>query len=444
MFRFIRRGTFYGGIFLPSEKSATENRPIETLPLAERLFVPIAGGAVPTVHNGDRVRAGQKLARSEFGYEDTFCPVEGRVRALAVTATAWDNEVLAVEIEVQQECLTPPSSTAASPPDWTAIDDDTVARAVLLGAGSARTGNGSLAAEQIEQVRQGSVSHVIVNGMESEPRRTADHRLLVEFGALLLGAAQRLHEYLGAKRTYIALDTTQKELVRTIRELARRTPIRVVDLENRYPVGTDSLLVQTLIGREIPLEREALDVGALVLGVDTIFHIGRALTERVPATARVITVAGSAIDRPGNYWVPNGTPVRHVLQSVGFQSQSSQLIVGGPMTGRSLLDDDVVLTLRCPALLALPSQDDTQEASTACVRCGWCAEVCPMRLEPALLLQAIELGQERQLARLHPGACIDCGLCSYVCPSSLPLASSISDVKTSLENENDRERNNGS
>ena len=68
----------------------------------------------------------------------------------------------------------------------------------------------------------------------------------------------------------------------------------------------------------------------------------------------------------------------------------------------------------------------------------------PMRLEPALLLQAIELGQERQLARLHPGACIDCGLCSYVCPSSLPLASSIRDVKNSLENRNDRGPKNGS
>ncbi len=67
-----------------------------------------------------------------------------------------------------------------------------------------------------------------------------------------------------------------------------------------------------------------------------------------------------------------------------------------------------------------------------------------MKLEPALLLQAIELQQEPQLARLLPGACIDCGLCSYVCPSSLPLASSISDVRNSLENENDREQKHGS
>ncbi len=153
MFRFIRRGTFYGGIFLPSEKSSTEDRPIEPLPLPERLFVPVAEGAVPTVHNGDRVRAGQRLARSESGHEDTFCPVEGRVRALAMVATAWNNDVLAVEIEVQQERPTLPS-TAASLPDWAAIDEDAVTRAVSLGAGSARTDSGSLAAEQIEQARQ--------------------------------------------------------------------------------------------------------------------------------------------------------------------------------------------------------------------------------------------------------------------------------------------------
>ena len=53
------------------------------------------------------------------------------------------------------------------------------------------------------------------------------------------------------------------------------------------------------------------------------------------------------------------------------------------------------------------------------------AEVCPMRLEPAVLLQAIELEQHDLARRLHPEACVECGLCSYVCPSSLPLASNI-------------------
>lgn len=48
-----------------------------------------------------------------------------------------------------------------------------------------------------------------------------------------------------------------------------------------------------------------------------------------------------------------------------------------------------------------------------------------MRLEPAVLLQAIELQQHQRTAQLHVGACIECGLCSYVCPSLLPLASSI-------------------
>ncbi len=184
MFRFIRRGTFYGGIFLPSEKSSTENRPIEPLPLPERLYVPVAEGTVPAVHNGDRVRAGQRLARSKSGYEDTFCPVDGRARALAVIETAWDNEVLAVEIEVQQERLPPPSSATASPPDWAAMDEDAVTRAVSLGGGSTRTERGGRPAEQIGRARQRAVSHVIINGMESEPCRTADHRILVEFGEL--------------------------------------------------------------------------------------------------------------------------------------------------------------------------------------------------------------------------------------------------------------------
>ena len=41
-----------------------------------------------------------------------------------------------------------------------------------------------------------------------------------------------------------------------------------------------------------------------------------------------------------------------------------------------------------------------------CVRCGVCAEVCPM--------SAIELKEEA--AYIKPGQCIDCGGCAGSCP----------------------------
>ena len=41
-----------------------------------------------------------------------------------------------------------------------------------------------------------------------------------------------------------------------------------------------------------------------------------------------------------------------------------------------------------------------------CVRCGVCAEVCPMN--------AIELMEEA--AYIKPGQCIDCGGCAGSCP----------------------------
>ncbi|MFT3787254.1 MAG: 4Fe-4S binding protein [Tepidisphaeraceae bacterium] len=60
-------------------------------------------------------------------------------------------------------------------------------------------------------------------------------------------------------------------------------------------------------------------------------------------------------------------------------------------------------------------------SSDACIRCGWCAEICPARLAPAILYEAALRSDVATLAREHVTACADCGLCTVICPSHLPL-----------------------
>lgn len=423
MISFIRRGTIYGGIFLPSAKSATENEPIRIMPLPDLLRIPIAPGSLVVAHKGDQVYPGQCLARSGPGPGETFCPVNGEVLGPVRVETAYDNDVPALEIRV---CQTDWRVPAADDPTagWDSLSVEEIAGAVRRGGVVGQAGAGSCTAEVIQQARQQGVEHVIISGLESEPCLTAEHRLLVEHAPLIVRAAVCLSGFLGARRTHVVLDAGKKDLIKTLSELARRTPVRVTGLPNRYPIGMAPLLVQAILGREIPAGRTSIDIGAVVLSVSTVFHLARAIFERTPQTAHLVTVAGDGLAHPGNYWIAAGTSVAHVLQHAGGCAESSRLIVGGPMTGRIVPHQDVVLTTCCPSLLALPGSADPPRPS-ACVHCGWCAEVCPMRLEPAALLQAIELQQHRRTAQLHVGACIECGLCSYVCPSLLPLATNI-------------------
>jgi electron transport complex protein RnfC len=62
---------------------------------------------------------------------------------------------------------------------------------------------------------------------------------------------------------------------------------------------------------------------------------------------------------------------------------------------------------------------------SACIRCGWCVDACPTRVQPASVLDACQTNNHEMAERGGIDACIECGICSYVCPSRLPLLEGI-------------------
>ena len=57
-----------------------------------------------------------------------------------------------------------------------------------------------------------------------------------------------------------------------------------------------------------------------------------------------------------------------------------------------------------------------EQPSLACIRCGECAQICPVELQPA---QMLWFGDDATDALAR---CIECGLCNQVCPSNIDLA----------------------
>jgi len=64
-----------------------------------------------------------------------------------------------------------------------------------------------------------------------------------------------------------------------------------------------------------------------------------------------------------------------------------------------------------------------------CIRCGWCVDACPTRVQPAAVLEACQRNDIDLAERAGIEACIECGVCSYVCPSQLPLLEGIRKMK---------------
>ncbi|MFP4146855.1 MAG: electron transport complex subunit RsxC, partial [Halorhodospira sp.] len=271
------------------------------------------------------------------------------------------------------------------------------------------------------------VDTLVVNGCECEPFLSADHRLMLERTADIMAGIRLAMRACGAPRAVIGVEDDKPDAIEALRAaLAPEDPVRVEPLKAKYPQGSEKMLIKALLGREVPSGGLPYEIGVVVNNVGTMAQLGYLLPRGEGLIERVITVAGPGVDRPGNYRVPIGTPLRYLLEEVGFEGDDpSRIILGGPMMGNTVAFLDVPVTKGVSGVLVLPearktgSVDDPQQP---CIRCGRCVEVCPVGLNPSELGRLAAKRQYQVMEeRYHLNDCFECGCCSYVCPSNIPL-----------------------
>ena len=108
--------------------------------------------------------------------------------------------------------------------------------------------------------------------------------------------------------------------------------------------------------------------------------------------------------------------------------------------GRPVIHNGAMVGLRCPsqavvtpatnAVLALEAS--VPAAPGPCIRCAWCTDHCPARLNVAALNDLYELGRVTSADPLGALSCVECGVCSYVCPARLPLTERVRALKRSI------------
>ena len=98
------------------------------------------------------------------------------------------------------------------------------------------------------------------------------------------------------------------------------------------------------------------------------------------------------------------------------------------MTGKSVSTDEVPLTKASNCILVL-SLAQEQAPVLPCIRCGDCADACPVSLLPQQLHWYAAARDENKLRILGLKDCIECGCCDLVCPSRLPLTAEFRQAK---------------
>lgn len=422
---------FPGGLHLDySNKALTSESPTRRMTLPARLYLPlqqhIGDPAVPIVEAGERVLRGQLLARDErYISAAVHAPTSGRVVGIEDYPLPHPSGLSGPCIVIEPDgddapCEPPPpfdDPLEADPVDLR----NRVREMGLVGLGGAAFPSAVKLNPRPGQV----IDTFVVNGAECEPYITCDDRLMRERADEIVSGIRLVAQILGVERVLIGIEENKPQAIQSIETaLGQNHPdISVVALPTIYPMGGERQLIYVLTGREVPSQGLPADVGIVCHNVATVAAVHRAISRGEPMTSRIVTVTGRGVRTPGNIEVLIGTPVADVIAAAGgYADEVERLILGGPMMGFALHDDAVPIVKGANCIIAAaPGELPTPPPALACIRCGACAEACPMSLLPQHLYAQARARDLEKVQDLSLFDCIECGCCAHVCPSHIPL-----------------------
>lgn len=430
---------FFGGIQPDDKKAATNGKAIYQLPPPEQLVIYLArhgeDPCVPLVRTGDRVKLGQRIGEPVSERGAAICAsVSGTVTAVEPRLHASGGKVPAVVIENDGQNERSPEIRPAEDPD-SLCAEEIIGRIRNAGVVDAETAEPPVWWKISHGI--GRVDTVIVNGTESEPYLTADHRTMLERPEQIVGGCRILARLFRLDQVIIGVEVNKKNGIAALKRVIaeQRAPVIVTPLESRYPQGSDKQLCQAVTGRQIPPGAPPEEIGCAVFDVQSVCGIYRAVTEGMPVVRQVVTVSGSGVKEPGNVECPIGTPVSCLLDACGgLKERTFKLIVGGPMTGASQSAVNVSVDRGTVAVLAFAGREGRRSTHTQCIHCGRCTRVCPMRLQPLFLYRYASANRLDALEDANVMDCMECGACAYVCPARLPLVQMFREGKARLLN----------
>lgn len=416
-----------GGVH-PAENKLSAQKAIEVLPLPKTVFIPvgqhIGAPAEAIVQKGDPVKVGQLIAKSSgFVSANIHSSVSGKVTKVETGPDTSGYPKKGIYIDVEDDIWDEkidrsPELNAEITLDATAI------LAKIQDAGIVGLGGATFPTHVKLVPPKGMKADVLlINGVECEPYLTSDHRMMLEHTEELIVGVQLLMKALNVNKAAIGIENNKRDAISKIIKTAyRHTNISVVPLKVKYPQGGEKQLIKAVTGREIASGALPISVGAVVTNIATTFAVYEAVQKNKPLFERVVTVTGKSLANPSNYKVRIGTSIGELINAAGgLPENCGKIINGGPMMGKAVTNTEIPVTKGTSGIVMMPETEAKRGETMPCIRCSRCVSVCPMGLEPFLLMTVSEkqIWDRAEYERVMD--CIECGSCSYTCPANRPL-----------------------
>ena len=432
--------TFRIGGVHPDDNKISRNCEIEVLPLPQTVYISMAqhlgAPAKPIVAVGDKVKAGQPIAEpGGFISAWVHSSVSGTVKSIAPRKDISGNYMTHIEIAVEGD-------------EWaedidlsdTLVTDIPSDRAAVLAkiqaCGVVGLGGATFPTHVKLNPAPGSVAEcLILNGAECEPFLTSDNRIMIERSREIVVGAAIMKMVLGNCPAVIAIEENKPEAIKAMSEAVSElgySGIEVMTLKKKYPQGGEKQLINAVMRREVKSGGLPISAGAVVQNVATSLAVYEAVQKNKPLVTNTMTITGDCLDPEAqhNYLFRIGMPLSYIAQYAGgVPEKCAKIVSGGPMMGKAISNMDACTVKGSSSLLYLSSAFTKRGEASYCIRCGKCADACPMGLEPFLLNTLAKHGRMDELEANAIQDCISCGCCQYTCPANIPLLDTINIAK---------------
>ena len=414
---------WYGGVHPVEGKEPTEHKALVRFPAPKVAVFPLSmhlgAPANPIVAVGDTVKVGQKIGEAAgFISAPIHSSISGKVIAIEDRPHATRGTCLSIVVENDfqdtiHESVQPNKS----------LDELTPAEIIEIVKNAGIVGMGGAGFPTYVKLNPGKpIDAVLVNACECEPLLTADHRMLLEYADDIIFGLQAEMKTVAAPKGIIVIEENKPDAIAVLREkTAGIEGIEVLEVATQYPQGGEKMLIKRAMGRSVPSGKLPADVGACVSNVSTVKAIADAIKTGMPLVERITTVTGKYIPNPGNFIVRIGTPAAELVAACGGVSAEDALIkAGGPMMGFPQTTLDTPIMKGSNGIIAI---DNDVAEPQECIKCGRCADVCPMELQPLYFAKLV--GDAQALKDRNIMDCMECRCCEFICSSKIPLVNLI-------------------
>lgn len=421
------------GLQIDGKKELCKKSPLVDYLNPNTVYIPLVHRNLklePKVNVGDLVKIGQVIAEvTGYGSFISHASVSGEVKSIKKVWHASGKMVDAIEIENDHKNTLDDQIQERKNVNELSREEliDIMKNAGLTGLGGAGFPT------YIKYQTKSKIDTVIINAVECEPYLTSDYQFIIKFPEKMLKGATYMMRAAEADEVVVAYKAYNQKIEDELNKLTDKYPhVKLSPMKDVYPAGWEKYIVEQVTGKTYTgLPAEA---GVIMNNAATAIVFADAVEQNIPLISRPVSITGEGIKEPKTFLVPLGTKVAELINQCGgyidgLDPLQANYIAGGPMTGRAIFIDDLIVNDTLGAVIIKPFKTwDYPE----CLGCGKCADVCPVYLTPTEIKKAFDRKDVKLLGDLNANKCIECGLCSYVCPSHIEITEAVGKGKALL------------